>query len=141
MILRMKVIRFLCRITCAPWIPFLRVYRSNIIWALVFELVLSIGIVLGVPGGYPLAYSIILLLGFALDTSFGTQEGYLIRFLLGTLSVLMIFTGEGYCFGLSLGIPLGSPPESTNPGDLIPNTMLGALLGLWFGYEAVRYWC
>ena len=50
------------------------------------------------------------------------------------LAGLMIGTGGRYLVGLSVGIPLGSPLESPNPDNQMPDTLLGAPLGSWFGY-------
>ena len=60
---------------------------------------------------------------------------------LGPLAGLRIGTVEGSLVVLSLGIPLGSPLESTNPGADMPGTLLGAPLGLWCVSEMVSYIC
>ena len=65
----------------------------------------------------------------------------MVVFSIGPLYGLMIVTVEVYLFGLSLGIPRVSPLESPNPGAELPDMLLGAPLGLCFGYEAVRYMC
>ena len=54
---------------------------------------------------------------------------------------LIIGTGERYLVGLSLELTLGSPLVSPNNGDDLPETLMGAPIGLWFGSEAVRRRC
>ena len=67
MIWRMKIIRYICRVTCSSWIPRLRTSGSNIGWDLGFELGFSVDIVLGAPVGSQLGYSINIFLGLALE--------------------------------------------------------------------------
>ena len=92
MIRRMNIIRYLCRLTCASWIPCLRKSGCEIGWALVFEIRFSVDMVLVAPVGSPLGYSIIMLIVLALDNYFGTWEGYLFGVSLVTLADLMIGT-------------------------------------------------
>ena len=40
-----------------------------------------------------------------------------------------------------MGVTLVYPLESPNPGAGLPDMLLGAPLGLWFGSEAVMCWC
>ena len=56
MIRRMKIIRYIFRITCASWLPHLRISGSDIGWYLGSELGLSVGMVLLAPVGSPLGY-------------------------------------------------------------------------------------
>ena len=42
---------------------------------------------------------------------------------------LMIGNGEVSLIGLSMGFPLGTPLESPNPIDEMPDTLLGAPMG------------
>ena len=49
----------------------------------------------------------------------------------------MIGIREGSLVELSLGLPLGSTPDSPNPGSEMPNTLLGVLIGSWFGSDVV----
>ena len=79
------------------------------------------------------------MIGLELDNSFGTWEVYLVGVSLVALTGMIIGTGEVSLVGLSLGIPLGCLLESPNPGSDMPDTLLGAPLGLWFGSEAVRF--
>ena len=53
----------------------------------------------------------------------------------------MISTREGFLVGLLLVLPLVSPLESANPVAVMPGTLMGDTIGLWFGYEAVRCIC
>ena len=53
----------------------------------------------------------------------------------------MVFTGGISLVGLSLGIPLVPPLEYPNPVVVMHGTLIGMPLGMWFGSEAVRYWC
>ena len=76
MILRMKTIIYICRFTCASWLPHLRTSGSELGWYLVLEIVFSVDMVLGAPVGYPLGFSINMFLGLALENSFGPWEGY-----------------------------------------------------------------
>ena len=90
--------------------------------------------VLKSPVGYPLGYSINMLILLALVNSFGTWEVYLFGVSLDTLSGLIIGTGEGSLVGLSMGLPLGSPLESQNPGDEISylfGSLTGKILVIW----------
>ena len=73
------------------------------------------------------------MLGLELVNYFGSREISLIVVSLGTLVWLMVGTGEGSFFGLSLGLPLGYPPESTNIGSELSSMLMGGPLGLWFG--------
>ena len=114
MILRMNSIILLLRLACDSWIPCLRKSGSEIRWYLVFELGLSVGMVMRANVGSPLGYSINMLLGLALGNLFGTWEGYLVGVSLDTLAGLIIWPGEGYLMGLSLGLLLGYPIESPN---------------------------
>ena len=59
---------------------------------MVFELGLSVGMVLGTPFGSLLEYSIVMLLGLVLGNYFGTLEGSLVVFSLGALGVFIIST-------------------------------------------------
>ena len=43
--------------------------------------------------------------------------------------------------GLFLGLPNGYPVKSPNPIDVLPEMLMGAPIGLWFGSEAVMCWC
>ena len=63
------------------------------------------------------------------------------EFSLGTLGGLNIVTGKVYSVVLSLGLPPGYLLEPTNPGAVMPDMLPEAPIGLWFGSEAVRYWC
>ena len=60
-----------------------------------------------------------MLLLLALGTYFGTCVGSLVVASLDTLGGLIIGTVEGYLVGLSLGLPLGPPPEFSNAGAVI----------------------
>ena len=60
---------------------------------------------------------------------------------LGTLAGLMISTREGFLVGLLLVLALVSPLESANPVAVMPGTLMGDTIGLWFVYEAVRCIC
>ena len=102
MIQRMKIIRYICGLTCASFHPNLRTSGSDLGWALVFEIGFSVDIVLEAPIGYPIGYSINLLLSFSLDNSFVTWEVYLVGVSLGILTGLMIGTVEGSLVVLSL---------------------------------------
>ena len=86
-----------------------------------------------------MGFSLVTLVGLMI----GTGEVSLVLVLFGTLVDLIIGTGELSLVGLSLGLPHGYPLESTNTGVDMPGTLMGASLGLWFLYEAVRcrYWC
>ena len=137
----MNIIRFLCRLNCASWLPCLRSYVSELGCDIGFELGLSDVMVMGAPAGYLLVYSINMFLGLKLGNYFGTREGYLVGVSLVTLNGLMIVTGEGSLFGLPLGLPIVSPIESPNNGSDLTGTLLGAPLGLRFGSEAVRCLC
>ena len=53
----------------------------------------------------------------------------------------MVGTGEGCLVGLSQGLTLGYQLEYQNIGSDMTYMLLGAPLGLWFGSEAVRFWC
>ena len=68
-----------------------------------------------------------------LGNSFGTCEGSMVGFSLGRIYGLIISTIGEYLVVLSLGLPLGSPLESSNPGSELSDTLMGAPLGLWFG--------
>ena len=96
-----------------------------------FKLGLLYGMVLGAPVGYPLRYSINIFLAW----------NFAIHLVHGKDLWFMIGTGEGYLVGLSLGLPLGSPLDSPNPVSELPDTLLGAPLGLWFGSEVARCLC
>ena len=60
---------------------------------------------------------------------------------IGTLDGLIIGTVELSFVGLSLELPLGYPLEYPNTGSVLPGTPMGTPIGLWFGYEAARYFC
>ena len=60
---------------------------------------------------------------------------------LGTLVGLIIGTGEEALVGSSLVLLLGYPLEYPNIRAELPVIMMGASLGLWFCYEAVRCQC
>ena len=106
---RIRIIIFLCIITCASWLTFLRESGSEFVWDLVYEWCLSVGMFLGATVGSSLEYLIIMLLVLSLRNYSGTWELYLVGLSLGTLAGLLIGTVEGYLVGLSLAIPLGSP--------------------------------
>ena len=72
MIQRMKSIRFICKLTCASWLPRLRSSGSEFDFDLKFGPVLSVDMVLGAHVVYPLEYSIRKLIALALGNSFGT---------------------------------------------------------------------
>ena len=92
----MNSIIFFRRLTCANRLLCLRASRSEIIWAVVFELGLSVGMVLVAPVESLLQFSIRMLLVLELCNYFLAWEGSLVGFSLFTLGVLMIGTGEGY---------------------------------------------
>ena len=137
----MIVIRYLCKLNCASWLPHLRISGSELGWTLVFDLGLSVGMVLVAPVGSLLEYPINKLLGLENFNSFGTWEVYLVGFSLLPLAILVIGTVGGYLVGLSLVLPLGSPLESPNPGTDLPGTLLGVPLGLRFESETVSCMC
>ena len=56
MTLTMKVIIYLCRLTCDSWINHLRTSGSELGWDMRFELVFSFEMMLGAPVGSPLGY-------------------------------------------------------------------------------------
>ena len=143
MILRMKIIRYIFRITCASWLPLLIKPGSKLGWDLGFELGFSVDMVPVAPVGYPLGHYINTLLGLALDNYFGTWEGYLFVVSLGTLDGLMIGTGEVCLVGLSLVLLLGSPPDSQNPGltGIILEMSLGNNIGSLINYIWNINWC
>ena len=62
MIWMMKIIRYIFRLTCDFWFLHLKTSGSELVWALVFELVFSEDMVLGAPVVSPLGYSINVLL-------------------------------------------------------------------------------
>ena len=93
---------FIRRLTCAYWFPRLRAYGSDLGWDLIFELGLSVVMVLGAPFRYPIGYSIDTLLVLALGNQFETWEESLVGVLIATLAGLMIGNGEGSLVGLSL---------------------------------------
>ena len=105
----MIVIRYRCKLNCASWLPHLRISGSELGWTLVFDLGLSVGMVLVAPVGSLLGYPINKLLGLENFNSFGTWEVYLVGFSFGQLYGLMILSEELYLFGLSLGILIVSP--------------------------------
>ena len=76
-----------------------------------------------------------MLLGLEIGTSFGSLVVSFVGVSIGTLIGFMIGSGGVSLVGLSPGIQIGSPLESPNPGAVLPGTMLGAPLGLWFGSE------
>ena len=88
-----KLLYIFCRIFCASCIPHLRTSRSDIGWALGFDLGFTFGIFMGAPVGYLLKCSMIMLLVFTLGNYFGTWEGCLVGFSLVPLDGLMIGTG------------------------------------------------
>ena len=141
MMWRMKIIRYLCRLTCASWLTRLRTSRSYLCWTIVFGLGFSVSIVMGAPAGYPLGCFIKIYICLTLWNSFSTCEGYLVVVSIVSLSGLMIRTIEGYLVGLSLQVPLRSPLESQNPGSEMPGTLLVAPIGLWFFSELFRCLC
>ena len=93
------------------------------------------------PFGYPLRDSIDMFLGLALFNYFEALEVALVGVLIGAMFVLMIGTGERSLVDSSLGLPIVSPPESPNHGDVLPGTLLGNPLGLCIVSESVSYWC
>ena len=117
MILRIKIIRYLCRLNFASWIPQLRTYGSELGWYVGFKLGFSVDMVPGAHVVSPLGYSINMLLVLAIENSFGTWEGYLV--------------------GDSLGLPFISPLDSPNHLADLPGTLLVTPLGLWFGSDVV----
>ena len=90
---RIRIIIFLCIITCASWLTCLRESGSEFVWDLVYEWCLSVGMFLGATVGSSLEYLIIMLLVLSLINYSGTWEVYLVGFPLGTLGGLMIGTG------------------------------------------------
>ena len=149
---RINIIIFICRLTCESWLPRLRASGSELGWALRSELDFSVGVVLGATAGSSQEYFIIMLLGLSLRNNFGTWEGDLVGFPLDTLGVLIIGTGEGLLVSWSLGLPLGSPFESTNTRDLFSSffrsptgmifgTSLGNPLGYLLDYIWHKNWC
>ena len=42
----------------------------------------------------------------------------------------MVGTGAGYLVGLSLGLPIGYKFESTDPGAVLPGTLLSVTIEL-----------
>ena len=90
----MKIIIYVCRLTCAYWLPFLRAYGYDIGCKMGFVFGFSVGMVLVEPVGYTLGYSIHILIGLVLGNSFVTCEVYFIGFLLYTLVGFIIGTGE-----------------------------------------------
>ena len=54
MILRMGIIRYICRLNCASFLPRLRKSGSELGWDLDFKLGFSVGMVLGSRVEYPL---------------------------------------------------------------------------------------
>ena len=60
---------------------------------------------------------------------------------IGTLGGLIIGAGEGYLVRLSLIILLRNLLEYPHPGAVLPVTILGVSLGVWFGSGGVSYWC
>ena len=52
---------------------------------------------------------------------------------------LIIGTVEVYLVGLPLVLPLGYPLEYPNHVSMMPGTLLGVPLGLWFISEVFRY--
>ena len=91
------------------------------------------------PVGHPLGDLVRIFLDLALVNSFNTWEVFLVGVSLGSLGGFMIGNEKGYLVCLSLGLPLVSPVEYRNPGDVLPGTLLGGPLGLWFGSESVRF--
>ena len=83
----------------------------------------------------------LIFLGLSLGNNFDTWGRSLVGVSLGAMVVFMIGTGYGSLVGLSMGLPLGSPPKYPNTGDALPIILLGEPLGLWFESEAARYWC
>ena len=69
-ILRMKSIIYLCRITCDSYVPRLRTSGSEIDWDMGFELVFSVEMVMGSPVGSPFGYYINMLLGLEIENYF-----------------------------------------------------------------------
>ena len=67
MILRMKISKYLVRLTCASWLSRLRTSGSEIGWYMGFKLEFTVGMVLGSPSGYPLGYSTNMFLGLSLE--------------------------------------------------------------------------
>ena len=97
--------------------------------------------VLGAPVGYTLEESIGVFIGLSLGNPFGTLEISFTGVSPGKMGDLMIDTKEVSLVVLSMGIPIVSLLKFQNCGDVMPGTLLGDPLGLWFGSEAVRYWC
>ena len=137
----MKIIIYLCTLTCVSWLPRLSISGSELGWALVFELSLSYGMALGSPVGSPIRYYINIFLVLTLCNYIGIWEGYLVGVSLRTMSGSMIGTGEGSLVVLLLELPLGYPPYSPNHGSELHVMLLGAPIGLWFGSEAARCLC
>ena len=138
---RTNSIRFLCRLTCAFLIPLLKSSGSELGCYMGFELGCTVGMVLGTPVGYPLEYSIGMLIGLAFVNYFGKLGGYLVGVTLGIISGLMIGTGGGYFVGLSLVLPLIYSLESSNTESMLPCTIMGTPLGLWFVSKLIKYGC
>ena len=136
----MKIIRFLKTYLCLSG-PLL---ESICIWAWMgsdCELGWSDFMVLGAPVGYTLEESIGVFIGLSLGNPFGTLEISFTGVSPGKMGDLMIDTKEVSLVVLSMGIPIVSLLKFQNCGDVMPGTLLGDPLGLWFGSEAVRYWC
>ena len=115
----MNNIRYLCGINRESWIPCLRASGSNLVWALGFELGMSVGMEIISPVGYPLESSILALIILSLSNFFSTWEEYLVGSLPGVLGGFMIGTWEGSLVGWSLGLTRVYPPESPNPINLL----------------------
>ena len=58
MILIMEIVRYLCTLTCASWIPRLRTYGFGIGWYMGFEIVFTVVMVVVAPVESPLVYFI-----------------------------------------------------------------------------------
>ena len=96
---------------------------------------------MGAHVGSPLGYSTNMLLGLIPENYLGTWEGSLVGVSLGTLSSLMVGNVEGSFVGFSLGLPIRSQLEYSNHGAELTEILLGTLLGLCFGSEAVSCLC
>ena len=96
MILRTTIIKYICALTCASWLPHLITSGSELGWDLGFEFGLQVRMVMEVPAGSPLGYSINMLLGFAFCYYSITWEGYFVVVTLDLLDDFIIDTVEGY---------------------------------------------
>ena len=102
----MKIIKYICRISLASWIPRLITSEYELGSSLGFELGLLFYMMLVAPIGSPLGYSINMLLELALCNYFGTWGGSLIGVSFVPLYGLMIGTGERSFFAYRWGFHL-----------------------------------